>query len=133
MERLTADALRREQERTLAAPRRRYSFLARFLFTGMDLVYGRRRTYSKFKVLELIARVPYQAWEQVAYVAMTHTSRDPGFARSARTTGASPAWPTSSARSATTSGCQSVELHAGDRAARPHLGGPLIREARLPR
>ena len=25
--------------------------------------------------------MPYQAWEQVAYVAMTHTSRDPGFAR----------------------------------------------------
>jgi len=35
--------------------------LARVLFGGMDLVYGRRRTLSKFKVLELIARVPYQA------------------------------------------------------------------------
>jgi len=34
---------------------------ARVLFRGMDLVYGRRRTLSKFKVLELIARVPYQA------------------------------------------------------------------------
>jgi ubiquinol oxidase len=81
MERLEAAALRREQERTLAAPRMRYGLLARVLFLGMDLVYGRRRTLSKFKVLELIARVPYQAWEQVAYVAMTHTSRDPGFAR----------------------------------------------------
>lgn len=47
----------------------------------MDILYGRRRTLSKFKVLELIARVPYQAWEQVAYVAITHTSQDPGFAR----------------------------------------------------
>jgi hypothetical protein len=74
-------ALREEQARTLAAPRMRYGLLARVLFLGMDLVYGRRRTLSKFKVLELIARVPYQAWEQVAYVAMTHTSRDPGFAR----------------------------------------------------
>ena len=27
----------------------------------MDLLYGRQRTLSKFKVLELIARVPYQA------------------------------------------------------------------------
>ncbi|MGH7430090.1 MAG: hypothetical protein ACREJ4_17285, partial [Candidatus Methylomirabilaceae bacterium] len=81
MERLTHDALRSEQERTLSAPRFRYSLLARILFIGMDLLYGRRRTLSKFKVLELIARVPYQAWEQVAYVAMTHTSRDPGFAR----------------------------------------------------
>jgi hypothetical protein len=81
MQRLDGDALRREQERTLATPRMRYSFLARALFVGMDLFYGRPRTLSKFKVLELIARVPYQAWEQVAYVAMTHTAHDPGFAR----------------------------------------------------
>jgi ubiquinol oxidase len=81
MERLTAAALKREQERTLATPRMRYGLLARALFLGMDLFYGRRRTLSKFKVLELIARVPYQAWEQVAYVAMTHTSRAPDFAR----------------------------------------------------
>jgi ubiquinol oxidase len=81
MQRLAGPALKREQERTLAAPRMRYGLLARVLFLGMDVVYGRRRTLSKFKVLELIARVPYQAWEQVAYVALTHTARDPGFAR----------------------------------------------------
>ncbi|HSF05480.1 MAG TPA: alternative oxidase [Methylomirabilota bacterium] len=81
MERLTGAVLKREQERTLAAPRMRYGLLARVLFCGMDLLYGQTRTLSKFKVLELIARVPYQAWEQVAYVAMTHTSHDPGFAR----------------------------------------------------
>lgn len=81
MQRLAGPTLKREQERTLAAPRMRYGLLARALFLGMDLVYGRRRTLSKFKVLELIARVPYQAWEQVAYVALTHTARDPGFAR----------------------------------------------------
>jgi hypothetical protein len=81
MERLGRDALRQEQDRTLATPRMRYSILARALFLGMDLFYGRPRTLSKFKVLELIARVPYQAWEQVGYVAMTHTAHDPGFAR----------------------------------------------------
>jgi ubiquinol oxidase len=81
MERLSSDALRKEQQRTLEAPRMRYGLLARVLFLGMDLFYGRRRTLSKFKVLELIARVPYQAWEQVAYVAITHTSRAPDFAR----------------------------------------------------
>src|SRR3972149_1819869 len=81
MERLTSEALKREQERTLRTPRLRYSLLARVLFVGMDILYGRRCTLSKFKVLQLIARVPYQAWEQVAYVAMTHTSGDPGFAR----------------------------------------------------
>ena len=73
-------ALAREAERTLATPRRRYGLLARLLFATMDLVYGRARTLSKFKVLELIARVPYQAWEQVGYVAATHTHRRPSFA-----------------------------------------------------
>jgi ubiquinol oxidase len=47
----------------------------------MDLLYGRKRTLSKFKVLEVIARVPYQAWENIAYVAITHTHGSPGFAR----------------------------------------------------
>ena len=47
----------------------------------MDVVYGRPRTLEKFRVLELVARVPYQAWENVAYVAVTHTARQPGFAR----------------------------------------------------
>ena len=70
-----------EQRKTLEAPRRSYGLLAQCLFYGMDLVYGRGRTLSKFKVLEVIARVPYQAWEQVAYIAMTHTYSEPGFAR----------------------------------------------------
>src|ERR1700723_1705968 len=73
--------LRAEEKRTLETPRRPYGSLAQFLFSGLDLVYGRRRTLSKFKVLEIIARVPYQAWEHVAYIAMTHTYTEPGFAR----------------------------------------------------
>ena len=73
--------LKAEQEKTLSLPRRRYGFLAQALFTGMDLVYGRKRTLSKFKVLEVIARVPYQAWEHVAYIAVTHTYAMPDFAR----------------------------------------------------
>ncbi len=78
---MSASDLKAEQERTLAAPRRPYGVLANALFSGMDLVYGRGRTLSKFKVLEVIARVPYQSWEQVAYVAMTHTYAKPDFAR----------------------------------------------------
>jgi ubiquinol oxidase len=38
----------------------------------MDLLYGRRLTLQKLQVLELVARVPYQVWEGVAYVALTH-------------------------------------------------------------
>ena len=77
----TTRDLKGEQERTLATPRLRYGLLARALFLGMDLFYGRKRTLSKFKVLELIARVPYQSWEQVAYIAMTHKYGEPQFTR----------------------------------------------------
>lgn len=73
--------LRSEQTKTLASHRRSYGFLARGLFVFMDLVYGAGRTLSKFKVLEVIARVPYQSWEHVAYIAMTHTYGKPHFAR----------------------------------------------------
>jgi len=59
----TTEDLAREQAVTLATPRRRYGFLARLLFVTMDLLYGRKRTLSKFKVLAIIARAPYQAWE----------------------------------------------------------------------
>ena len=72
--------LRAQQERTLASPRMLYGLLARLLFFFMDLFY-KQRDLSKFKVLEVIARVPYQSWEHVAYIAMTHTYGQPHFAR----------------------------------------------------
>lgn len=73
--------LKKEQQITLETPRRAYGLLARLLFLFMDVFYGYKRTLSKFKVLEVIARVPYQSWEHVAYIAMTHTYAAPNFAR----------------------------------------------------
>ena len=58
MERLTSEQLKKEQEKTLAAPRMRYGLLARLLFVSMDLLYGRTKTLAKFRVLEIIARMP---------------------------------------------------------------------------
>jgi ubiquinol oxidase len=81
MEQLDHDALVREQRVSLSSPRRKASLSARLLFAIMDAVYGKGRTLEKFRVLELVARAPYQAWENVAYIAMTHTAREPGFAR----------------------------------------------------
>jgi len=78
---LSVEQLRIEQARTLAAPPIRYGLMAKVLFLIMDLFYGRAWNVSKFKVLEVIARVPYQAWEQVAYIAITHTYEREGFAR----------------------------------------------------
>ncbi len=81
MAQLDHEQLLASQAETSGAPRRRYGLGARLLFTLLDLVYGKARTLSKFKVLELVARVPYQSWEQVAYIAITHTSTRPDFAR----------------------------------------------------
>ena len=70
---------RAEDERT--RPHRSPGIAARLLFMALDAVYGRESSLEKFRVLEVVARVPYQAWEQVAFVAVTHTHGDPEFAR----------------------------------------------------
>ncbi len=59
----------------------RYGPWVTLFFMAMSLLYGRARSWSKFKVLEVIARVPYQAWEHVAYIAITHTYERGDFAR----------------------------------------------------
>jgi len=76
-----ANELRLQQTETLGRPRRSYSLAAKGLFKTMDLFYGRAASLAKYRVLEIVARVPYQAWENVAYVAITHTSDQPDFAR----------------------------------------------------
>jgi len=72
---LTPAQLRAAQQQTLAAPRLRYSMSARALFKTMDLGYGRAGTIVKFIILEYVARVPYQAWERVGYLALAKQRR----------------------------------------------------------
>jgi ubiquinol oxidase len=78
---LDHEALALAQRETLNAPRLPYGPPSRVLFLLLDVFYGRRRTLPKFKVLELVARVPYQSWEQVAYIAITHIAQRTGLAR----------------------------------------------------
>ncbi len=78
---LSPEQLKIEQSKTLSTPPVTYGLLAKILFGVMDVLYGRTRSWSKFKVLEVIARVPYQAWEHVAYIAITHTYEQEDFAR----------------------------------------------------
>jgi alternative oxidase len=68
---LSATRLRRAQSDTLRSPRFDYSIPARLLFWMVDVIYGRQRSLRKFVVLEIVARVPYQAWERAAYGALT--------------------------------------------------------------
>jgi ubiquinol oxidase len=74
------EALRIEQQQTLASKRRRYGLPARVLFKLMDVVYRRERSLEKFEVLEIVARVPYQSWEVVSYIAITQMYPDKAFA-----------------------------------------------------
>jgi ubiquinol oxidase len=73
--------LRQAQAGTLSTPRRRYGLATRLLVKGMDPVYGRSGSFAKYQVLELIARVPYQSWERIAYLAIGRVHRDAGLAR----------------------------------------------------
>jgi ubiquinol oxidase len=67
---LDRDQLRRAQQDTLDTPRMNYSLLAKMMFKPVDLMYGKKGSYTKFAMLEIIARVPYQAWERMGYWAV---------------------------------------------------------------
>lgn len=62
----------KEQEAVLARPPRNYGLFARMLFWGMDTFYGKELTLGKVRLLELLARIPYQAWEIRKYREMNH-------------------------------------------------------------
>jgi ubiquinol oxidase len=62
--------LRSAQQETLDTPHMRYGLLARVLFRPVDLLYGKEGSFTKFAMLEIIARVPYQAWERMGYWAV---------------------------------------------------------------
>src|SRR5574340_634578 len=67
--------LKKEQDGTLARPVRAYGVLARLLFWTMDIFYGKELTFGKARLLEILARVPYQAWEIRQYHRLnTHFS-----------------------------------------------------------
>lgn len=60
-----------EQEASLARPRMKYTTAARFFFWAMDSIYGKELTLPKIKLIEILARIPYHAWEWKAYWKMT--------------------------------------------------------------
>ena len=59
--------LRAEQAKTLAFPTLKANLILKAMFLLMDLIYGFKRTLPKFKIIELLARYPYWAWETGAY------------------------------------------------------------------
>jgi hypothetical protein len=60
-------ALLTAQQQTPAAPRMHYSPLAKLMVNAVDQLYSRNGSLTKFVMLEIVARVPYQAWERMGY------------------------------------------------------------------
>ena len=69
--------LRREQAATLARPRHAYSAGARLFFGSMDRLAGEEDTLPKVRVIELLASIPYRAWENREYGRIQRRFGDP--------------------------------------------------------
>jgi len=63
--------LKKEQQATLERPSLKYSFMARLFFISFDLLTGSKTTLFKVKLLEILAGVPYRAWEIRQYQKLT--------------------------------------------------------------
>ena len=63
--------LRAEQERTLSTPVLPANLILKSMYLTFDLLYGRARTLPKVKVLEILARYPYWAWEWGGYLRLS--------------------------------------------------------------
>lgn len=55
--------MKKEQEACLARPRMSYGPMVKLLFWAFDVAYGKTTTLGKVRLLEILARIPYQAWE----------------------------------------------------------------------
>jgi ubiquinol oxidase len=76
--------LKKEQQSSLARPRCKYSLAAKFFFLSMDLVTGKKTTLSKAMLIEMLASIPYRAWEYRQYARLTRCYRDPEALKQAR-------------------------------------------------
>lgn len=63
MEQVQID-LKKEQQAARARPRYPYSAVARIFFVSMDILTGKKTTLAKAKLVEILAPVPYRAWER---------------------------------------------------------------------
>lgn len=63
--------LKAEQQRTLSTPALPANFILKVMFFTMDVIYGKKPNLLKCKVLEILARYPYWAWEYEGYQAIT--------------------------------------------------------------
>jgi hypothetical protein len=75
--------LKKEQQATLARPRYPYTAIAKGFFRSMDVLAGGETTLAKAKLVEILATIPYRAWESRQYGRLTLHYKDPGLVREA--------------------------------------------------
>ncbi|MBN1870713.1 MAG: hypothetical protein JW847_09075 [Candidatus Omnitrophica bacterium] len=63
--------LKKEQRSSLNRPRKKYSITAKCFFFIMDLIAGSATTLAKTKLIEILASIPYRAWEIRQYGRLT--------------------------------------------------------------
>ena len=68
--------LKKEQQASRARPRYPYSAAARAFFASMDLLTGKKTTLAKAKLVEILATVPYRAWERREHARATRHQGD---------------------------------------------------------
>ncbi|MGI9607745.1 MAG: alternative oxidase [Acidimicrobiales bacterium] len=78
---LSPAELREHQQRYLDMPEYRYGLPARVLFWTADKAFPQGRSFEFFAFVELVARVPYMAWEHVGHIAQTQNHQDHEFDR----------------------------------------------------
>lgn len=76
--------LKKEQQASLARPRYNYSLAARGFFLPMDLIAGKKLTLAKARVIEMLASIPYRAWEVRQYARLTKHHGDKDLVEKAR-------------------------------------------------
>ena len=68
--------LKKEQQASRARPRYPYSAVARVFFGSMDMLTGKHTTLAKAKLVEILATVPYRAWERREHASVTRHQGD---------------------------------------------------------
>lgn len=63
--------LKKEQESSLARDTYKYTFTSKMFFMSMNMVAGKKDTLSKIVLIELLASIPYRAWELRMYSKLT--------------------------------------------------------------
>ncbi|MFW6137270.1 MAG: hypothetical protein ACOC5U_04245 [Candidatus Aminicenantaceae bacterium] len=72
---MTVD-LKKEQKSSLERPRYKYSLAAKIFFGAMDILAGKKITLPKAKLIEILASIPYRAWEFRQYSRLTRNYRN---------------------------------------------------------